>query len=276
MKNNIILLCITLLLASAYDSSVAQVSLPYATGFDNEGERNGWQQFETGISGPEWLFTDIAPYSGSHCLYHSYPVGGTEITDNWFVSPAFEIPDGGLIDTFYHSFSGFGVPASDDTVAVYLLVGSPDPALASARLLLLDFRGAQYVNDNLWYYSAGIELPASEETCYLGFRYRTIVNWLDVKIDHLKISSHSPSSIDPGIIHDCEVQLYPNPVTNKVLNIDSKHSFERISIYNMAGQEVYASGHQSRILLSNLVSGTYLIRLISKEGSDDIHKFVLD
>ncbi|MBX9448911.1 MAG: T9SS type A sorting domain-containing protein [Taibaiella sp.] len=276
MKNKIILLFIALSLGGIYDSSMAQVSLPYYTGFDNDDERSGWQQFKTGASGTEWFFTDIAPYSGSHCLYHNYPVGGTEITDNWFVSPAFEIPDGGWIDTFYHSFSGFGIPASDDTVAVYLLVGSPDPALASERLLLLDFRGAQYKNDNLWYYSAGTELPAREETCYLGFRYRTVVNWLDVKIDHVKVSSHSPSSIDPGIIQDFAVQLYPNPVTNKVLNIDSKHAFERISIYNMAGQEVYASGYKNRIQLPNLVSGTYLIRLISKGGNYDIHKFVLD
>lgn len=276
MKKNIILPFLSLLLAGIYGSSIAQVSLPYYTGFDDDDDREGWQQFETGASDAEWFFTDIAPYSGSHCLYHNYPVGGTEFTDNWFVSPAFEIPEGGLIDTFYHSFSGFGVPMADDTVAVYLLVGSPDPALASERLLLLDFRGEQYMNDNFWYHSADIELPAREETCYLAFRYRTVVNWLDVRIDHLKLSSHAPSSIDPGTIQDVAVQLYPNPVTSKVLNIDSKHSFEQISVYNMSGQEVYSSGYKSSIDLFNLVSGTYLIRMVSKEGSDYTHKFVLD
>jgi len=70
------------------------------------------------------------------------------VTDDWFVSPPFNFSNGGKLDSISFWFGGFGIPALSDTVAIYLVQGSSDPALATSTTTLLDFRAGNYQNDN--------------------------------------------------------------------------------------------------------------------------------
>ena len=130
MKYNLYLLGLLCVLFSS--EAMAQTPLPYYTGFDNASEKAGWTEYRKGDNGLyQWKFININPVSAPGVLLHNYPVGGSVPTDDWFVSPPFNFSNGGKLDSIYFSFTGFGVPALIDTVAIYLLQGNADPALAT-------------------------------------------------------------------------------------------------------------------------------------------------
>ncbi len=172
----------------------AQTSLPYFTGFDNSLQQAGWQEFRKGDPAVyQWTLTNMSPYSSSTHLRHDYPVGGTFETNDWYVSPPFNFSAGGKIDSVRAYFSGFSKPGDfyDDTVAIYLLQGSPDPALATSHTLLFDFRGANYQNDDVWRKFSNISIPPTAGQSYIAFYYKTVISWLDVRFDNLSLSANA-------------------------------------------------------------------------------------
>jgi hypothetical protein len=247
----------------------AQVTLPYVTGFDNDQQKAGWQLYKKGAHSPavpqEWTYTSVGAYTPSQALYHGYPVGATEVSDNWWVSPSFSIPDGGVLDSIFMQFSGFGVPQNLDTVAVYLLVGNSNPDLATSKILLRDYRGEHYENDGVWRNLHNIPLPSQSEACYLSIRYSTISNWLDVKFDNIHISSNTETNIS-SYQFDKKTEIYPNPIRNGFINVNSGHAFERYAINNIMGQLIQEGVYQSKIDVSNLTQGMYIIRLVDQKG----------
>ena len=131
-----ILLFLTFLTTSFSSNLFSQT---YKTGFDNMTEQSGWAQYRVGVIDPfyEWEYSAFEALSNPNCILHNYPVGGTEVTDDWFVSPVFDFSEGGMIDSVWHRFSGFGLPLAGDTIAIYLINGSADPELAASKTCLL-------------------------------------------------------------------------------------------------------------------------------------------
>jgi len=252
------------------NSSKAQTTLPYFTGFDNATQTAGWQEFRKGNGDPnvKWDYSTFGAYSAPASLSHLYPVGGTGTTDNWFVSPGFSLPAGGKVDSVRCAFSGFGMPSSADTVALYLLIGSPDPALAGSKRLLLDYRGSEYSNDNTWRKHT-VSVSSATGTCYLAIRYKTINNWLDVKFDNIKISATTATSIYTKSLQQEGIGVYPNPASGE-LNIqfnDQPAVPVLIKIYNLLGElqtEQKVIGDKSLPL--NLKNGTYFYSIITDDG----------
>ena len=164
-------------------SAAAQTSLPYFTAFDNAGQQSGWTEYRLGEENAfyEWNYSTMQPYTAPNCLAHNYPVGGENLLDDWFVSPEFDFSGGGMLDSLHHAFSGFGVPGAGDTVAIYLLHGSQDPAVAT-KTLLMDFRGADYTGDGAWRRLDPIAIPAQSGESYIAIRYSTIINHFGVVV----------------------------------------------------------------------------------------------
>ena len=207
----------SLLIAFVSNLAVSGVTAQsYTTGFDNATQQAGWQEFKKGtiLQTEHWNYQNAQAFSAPDCLVHLYPVGGTEPTDNWFVSPAFSIEEGGMLDSLRYAFSGFGTPQSGDTVFIYLLNGNADPALATTSSILYQFSGANYANDNTWRLLAPITLPAQTGNSYIAFRYKTIVNWLDVRFDNLALSGASFAGIDDQQL--AAMNIYPNPANNEL------------------------------------------------------------
>ena len=260
MRTSLLLMAFALL---ATFNNFAQTDLPYFTAFDNSSQTEGWQEYRLGAESEfyYWEISSASPFSAPSCLSHNYPVGGSELTDDWFVSPGFNLPDGGTIDSLRYAFSGFGVPQDGDTVAVYVLTGSQDPANATSMTMIMDFRGEDYASDNTWRILSDVSIPASNETTYLAFRYTTVVNWLDVRFDNLRISSNTTIAVDEksGFI---ELTVYPNPVSD-IIFIESNHSnFEAktVDVYDLGGKRVMSKRSVSdKINVSELDSGTYLM-----------------
>jgi hypothetical protein len=252
----------------------AQTALPYFSGFDNATQKNGWQIFRKGATGTyNFLYSTTEPYSGTESIYHDYPVGGTTITDDWFVSPGFTLPSGGKLDSIRHHFSGFGTPATEDTLAIYMLTGNADPALAISKVLLYDFRGANYVNNSTWNQTTNLLIPSSATPVYIAIRYKTIVNWLTVKFDNIRIRSNSTTAIQEPGLKTNTVNIFPNPA-KEVLNIRSNELVKEIRIADINGRIVYQKAFSEKVDLSGFGNGIYLLTCITSSGEKVNQSFV--
>ncbi len=250
--------------------SNAQTPLPYYTGFDNAAQTAGWQEFRKGNADPnyKWMYASFTAYSAPASLFHHYPVGGTVMTDDWFVSPGFSIPSGGRVDSIRSAFAGFGVPGTADTVALYLLKGSPDPALATSKTLLLDYRGVDYTNNDTWT-AHSFPLASATGTCYLAVRYKTVNNWLDVKFDNLKISSSSSTSIHDEALHRDAIVLYPNPASQSLqIRFDQQAAVPvLLKLYTALGELLLEQKvKEQESLPLNLKNGTYFYTIVTGDG----------
>jgi hypothetical protein len=264
MKLNIAIVIISFF--SLITTAKAQTPLPYYSGFDNASQKNGWQLFRKGDVGLyKWEYS-LTGFSGDSCVYHGYPVGGTTVTDDWFVSPGFIITQGGVLDSVRHAFSGFGNPAVADTLALYLLVGNADPALATSRQLLHDFRGTNYTNDDTWRLTSNIALPASTAPCYFAIRYKTINNWLTVKFDNVRIRGNATTAIKPTNMEMNVFQVTPNPAKD-MLTIDTKEQMSEISITDVSGRIVYRKPFSKSISLLQFKNGVYHLTGITTSGA---------
>lgn len=248
----------------------AQVTLPYATGFDNDEEKEGWGIFSLSPEDDafsEWRYITTSPYSAPECISHNYPVGGTLVTDHWFVSPGFLVPAGGMVDSIWASFSGFGVPGPGDTVALYLLTGSPNPEVAHTRILLFDFRDSNYVNDHTWR-KFSVEIPPSPahlvDNSYLAIQYRTTANWLDVKFDNIGISAFPTSA--GNLKNNRTFSIYPNPSHSGTVNIKTSEQFRLLRIFDISGKLVLSDAFREQIDISRLAKGSYIIELTTSSG----------
>lgn len=251
----------------------AQVALPYSTGFDNAGEQSGWEEYRlsAGTQFYFWNYSTANPHSAPNCLAHNYPVGGSSVTDDWFVSPMFNLEDGGMIDSIWHSFSGFGAPQTADTLAIYLIIGSQNPSLASERILLHDFRTG-YENDNVWRNTTDIEIPNAAAHSHIAIRYKTVVNWLDVRFDDIQISGNNTAGIKPQLAFQNEVVLFPNPA--KEFLYISSDSFQigetvKLSVFDMMGKNIIEDAAfiigKSSLSIETLTKGNYAICISSNK-----------
>lgn len=267
MKN--ITLIIGFLLLTNFTFS--QVILPYSTGFDNASEQNGWVEFKKeATTFSHWDFSSSNSNSSPNCISHDYsPSSGITLTDNWFVSPAFEIKSGGNLDEISYMFSGFSVPATDDTIAVYLLQGSQDPDLAT-QVLLFDFRNSEYVTDNTYRTKENIGLPAFSGLSYLAIRYKNSdcsSNWLTVHFDDITISGGTVGLHNLGLN---EINIYPNPTSNEIHIDNTLNSINSFRIIDNLGNTYFNSQknitEDIKLDISKLNNGVYFIVLNTKNG----------
>ena len=267
------LVYIIVLSALLMPEAKAQTSLPFVEKFDPTTPPMGWQLIRKGDPNPfyMWDISSINGYDGNY-LFHNYPVGGSAATDDWYVSPPFSFASGGKLDSVRHFFSGFGIPQAGDTVAIYLLQGSSDPALAT-KTLIHDFRGTNYTADATWNKTSNIVIPATPGTSYLAFRYYTVANWLDVKFDNVGLSGNGVNSV-ANLYNGADFTIAPNPMTNK-FTIKTATSFVWLKLYDAQGRVVRSEHFESVVDISALPSGAYFLELTDgdqKRGFTTIRK----
>jgi hypothetical protein len=269
MKKSILFIAILFVCKSGIH---AQVTLPYYSGFDDTDQKNGWEEYKTAATDfSHWSYTTFGAFSDPACIGHDYsPSTGITLTDNWFVSPGFSITGGGTLDSIRYKFSGFSMPAEGDTIGLYLLTGSPNPATAT-KTLLFDFRGNDYVTDNTYRAKTDLPLPSSSGLSYLAIRYRNTdcsSKWLTVAFDNIAISGGTVGLNEAKQIGE-EVFIYPNP-TGGNLNISYAGNITSIRVLNELGQVVqhYANLEnifQQEINFSDNVKGIYWIEIRDAE-----------
>lgn len=260
---------ITILSFLAFINSTltAQISLPYYSGFDDATQKAGWKEYKKAATTfSHWGYGGAGnSYSQPSSIGHDYsPSTGISLTDNWYVSPGFVITGGGFLDSIRYMFSGFSVPQAGDTIALYLLNGSPDPALANMKTLLFDFRDTEYSPDNVYRIKTNLSLNGSVDSAYLAIRYRNIdcsSQWLTVSFDNIAISGNNSvgfNDLNPKLEN---VNVYPNPTTGQFY-IETKSKINSLQIYTATGKLVYSRNDldaNSGITISHFKAGVYIM-----------------
>lgn len=252
---------LTLALCSASVFASAQTTLPYSTSFDNATQQSGWTQYHKGVVNPtyQWEYDGSKPRTGTQCLIHYYPVGGNDTMHDWFVSPEFSFPNGGVIDSIWHAFGGFGDPIPGDTVALYYLTGNQDPELADTKTRLILYTDTSYKNDGVWRVNTNIALPAASKG-YIAIRYTTEVNWLDVRFDDIYISENGSSSTSNIPNNNGRISIYPNPASDVITIKSSRNeSIHTITLQDLTGREVRVSNSNNSMVLEGVQPGVYMV-----------------
>ncbi|MFM2224712.1 MAG: hypothetical protein RJA07_914 [Bacteroidota bacterium] len=267
MQSKAYIIASLLLLFSIH--SFAQTSLPYYTSFETVTQQSDWTEFRNGATANSgYVFDNTLAYSGTSSLAHNYPVGGSSATNDWIVSPPFNFASGGKIDSIRHDFYGFGSPMAGDTVAIYLLVGNQNPTLASSKLLLMDYRGINYVNNGTWNIDTNIVIPPTIGQCYIAFRYTTIVNWLDVRFDNLHITSNEVAGINSVNRTTNDFVIYPNPTDNFISISNDISANAKIVISDISGKIFKMDmDNKNQIDIHDLQSGVYFLKITDGDVS---------
>jgi hypothetical protein len=258
-----------------------QIQLPYTASFDNLAEQNSWKQYklgqETGLSYWEFLLIDQS-VPDSFSLSHNYPVGGTKTTDNWIVSPELDMTKGAIIDSLFHLMNSLGgvTPQAADTIALYYLEGNRDPSLATKKEIVYDFLRTDFKVDNTWYSKSALKIPYMAKSGYLAFRYKTIVNWLDIKLDNIQVSPEIKSTVQ-RINNNIAVAIYPNPTSGVIkFRTDLSGDFE-VSILDFSGKLIVKEtvNTDSELHIEYLSKGVYFVEVLIQNQVQK-SKFILE
>ena len=73
------------------------------------------------------------------------------------------------------------------------------------------------------------------------------------------------------------VIIYPNPATNTITIQTSNSNYNKLKIFDLTGRVELSKEINSInkvVNISNLVAGTHLIKFITKNGAEEVQKFV--
>lgn len=261
---------ITLLLAFFSLASVnAQTALPYNANFDNTAEQNQWKQYRLGqAKDPNylWQFEKANSVTDSFALVHYYPVGGSQTTDDWMVSPELDLSNGAKIDSLFHYLGGFGTPQTADTLALYFLEGNQDPSLAATKFIVYDFLRTNFRSDNTWHSETGLELNSTATSGYLAFRYKTVVNWFDFRTDNIQVSpKENKDSIPESISENSSKRfnVFPNPASSEIFVQVQNSNEVVVKLFDVSGKMVLdkKTASNTPVSISHLEKGNYILEI---------------
>lgn len=250
-------------------NSFSQTSNSFETSFESQDERTAWEMYKLGEEDSPfniWEFETVNGHTGDYAMVHYYPVGGSETTDDWIVSTELNLEGGGMIDSIWTYYSGFGMPFGIDTVGLYLITGDRDPSLATNQQLLYLFTDSTYQNDNTWRKFSEIEIPAISGTSYLAFRYKTVINWLDIRIDDLGFTINWPQNVDE-ISEDIALNIFPNPANGVVFIEVGGDEPTQLEIIDLTGKIVWSEKVTGSVSINNLAKGLYVVKAQNTKGS---------
>ncbi|OXB24204.1 pectate lyase [Flavobacterium tructae] len=145
-------------------------------------------------------------------------------------------------------------------------------ASPSTLTLVFDsnFTGTIKVNNVSYTASAGIvtaSIPTGSNTITKG----SVANLFYISTDYNSGSTLRTAQTSSEITSESKtskVILYPNPVADVLYFSESVQSIEKVQVYNMSGTLVKSVGKNvESIDVSNLISGTYLVKVYTNEGS---------
>ncbi|MDB0037816.1 T9SS type A sorting domain-containing protein [bacterium] len=167
-------------------------------------------------------------------------------------------------------FSGFSVPGTNDTIAIYYKVRKTQ-ALAT-KTLLFDFRGTEYLADNTYRNQTDINLAPYTGLNYFAIKYvnsNASSNWLSVHFDDITISENSAS------LNDQQTELnsivaYPNPTNNELFINNDRNQIQSLHVCDDHGQ-IHTSlpNIKTELIeldLSKLNTGVYTVQVQTING----------
>ena len=82
---------------------------------------------------------------------------------------------------------------------------------------------------------------------------------MEVYVDNIYFSEEPLSTSDFAL---STLKLYPNPAAN-YFEVETEHSIDSLKIFNLLGQEMISVENETRINISSLQTGSYLVQISS-------------
>ncbi len=260
----------------------SQTSLPYSTGFDDAIQKAGWQSFRSGVTTTStWGYSSTQYYSATNSVLHDHPIGAgvTDTTEDWWVSPAFNLSNGGFLSVKLIAYSPSGSMLPEDLFEAYVFQGSANPNLA-IKTNLASFSSYVSTSTSSWHDSSNIVIPPSSGASYIAFRYRAVQNWFATFIDNVSITGN-PSGIEP--LETAPFSISPNPASSYLLihtpaNVSFPIRPSDIRVCNTLGEsqnfEYAFSSNSISINLGNIKPGIYFISFPTYQKGERELKFI--
>ncbi|MEE9349438.1 MAG: T9SS type A sorting domain-containing protein [Flavobacteriaceae bacterium] len=222
---------------------------------------NGTWNFDgdaTPSGGATFLTGPTAPFSGN--AYMFYEASG-DVTDTASaVSPSFDLSNvTAAAAELTFNLHAYGVATGT------LVVGASTTA-AGPFTPIYTWDGSAHDGQAEAFTAVGVDLTAYiGGDLYIEFSHTGAGGWQgDLAIDlvEIKTCDANAAGIDNNLTIE-GLEIYPNPVS-KVLSINAENNIDRISIFNMLGQEVINSRphiYNTEINMSNLSAGMYVVRV---------------
>lgn len=241
-------------------SALAQLPLPYNTGFDNAAQQQGWQEFRTGhLSNYSWSFNSFGAPSAPNALWHDYPVEGsaTDTVRDWYVSPALDLSGGASLTCKVNIYAILGSAMPADACGIWLLTGSADPELATATLLVdllpLVTSSGTYAQLPL------LSIAPTAGPARIAFYYQATQNWLTPGIDDLVITAPEVGLAETAAASP--VRVYPNPGSGPLtveLSGAQAGQLARWQLFDARGARVQERSFRDRVTVERpIAAGTY-------------------
>jgi len=166
-----------------------------------------------------------------------------------------------------------------DTLSTEVLGGWTEGASATLKWKLLvnpdEGTLTVFLNGNLILKDVSVVLP----------QYKAQIGiytwWCRHAIDNIKVTEGIDDTSTPRISQSIEIKAYPNPVTNGILNIDTRalNGDAVAKVFNLLGSEMMShkitTGDIQQIDTRNLVPGIYFINIRDGKGLNATQKFVV-
>lgn len=153
-----------------------------------------------------------------------------------------------------------------------------DTTIGYGEFLVTDGSGTCRIDDKLW--SLWLDMTPTPDSIY------NVTGVVDYSFDNYKLLPRDAEDLilsSSASVNDNEninLEIYPNPVTNGILNISTEEMIDNVIVFNMIGQKVFVKGEvrefNSQINLDNLDKGVYILQINTTKGNATTRRIMID
>jgi hypothetical protein len=153
-----------------------------------------------------------------------------------------------------------------------------DTTIGYGEFLVNDGSGTCRIDDKLW--SLWNDITPTPDSIY------NVTGVVDYSFDNFKLLPRDVADIilsSAAGVEDNEninLEIYPNPVSNGILNISTEEMINNVVVFNMIGQKVFVKGEirefNSQINLEKLDKGIYILQINTIKGNTTSRRIMIN
>lgn len=245
---NLLTSCNTASLPYTIDfESVTTPNLPLCTSAENVGTGNMW-------------VTSTAPGYGFITKVLKYGYDISNAANTWFYTNSIALVAG---ETYTVSYN-YGNNSTTYSEKLKVSYG----ATANAAAMTTELANHTGIMQGIIQTNMTSFTPATSGNYVIGFNAYSDENEYDLYLDNIIVTQ----LLSTNTFDNSSFTAYPNPVKN-MLNLTYTQNISDVSVFNLLGQQVITksvNAIKGQIDMSNLASGTYLVKVLTENGTKTI------